>query len=163
MLAHNLHTLFFVFFFFLDACTHTLLINMLGGKESHTRGNSHTCWHTTCCFSLIYWHSHFIFFSCNRSKESHNCSVNCDIFSLFPLSLFSPCYIHSSAADSISTLFSLPLTTLITYYTSVYSLRGNPSLPSSSPSSPAVPHQVSVSLRPDLVCVLNSPLFSSLS
>jgi len=43
----------------------------------------------------------------------------------FSFSLFSLCYIHSSAANSISTLLSLPLTTLITYYTSVYSLCGN--------------------------------------
>lgn len=32
------------------------------------------------------------------------------------------CFIHSSAANSISTLLSPPLTTLITYYTSVFSL-----------------------------------------
>lgn len=41
---------------------------MLGGKESHWR-NSHTCWQTTCCFSLVYWHSHLVFFFLQQKQK----------------------------------------------------------------------------------------------
>lgn len=120
---------------------------MLGGKESHN---------TMCCFSLIYWHSHFgFFFHATKAKKDNlpQLAFELGYILTFSFSLFSLCYIHSSAADSISTSLSLPLTTLITYYTSVYSLYGIfPPLF----SSPAVPHQVSLLLQLHLACAKSS-------